>query len=383
MANKLRASHIIVESATERFKIVSLYTPARPDTIPGLDPLSAIPSMTLRYPIADPPRPGTLKVIAPGVKWLRVPLPMQLDHINLYLLEDHDGWFIVDTGMDTPETENYWRMVFANELHGKPVKGVIVTHLHPDHIGKAAWLTEYWQAPLYMSVREHAAVEDFLHLRDRRLTPDEERFYLEAGATEQQLAYIAEIFTKHKSFAVPELDVVIRGGDTLSIGGRNWQLMEGRGHSPEHICLYCQELELLLSGDHILPNISPNISVWAGKPDQNPLLDYLETLIPFKHLPAATLVLPAHNMPFYGIAERITELIDHHLAHLANIEQACATPKTIIELLPVLFSRELTGIHYVVGICECAAHINYLLHTHRLCAERHGNGALYYRTVSA
>src|ERR1051325_1263023 len=120
----------------------------------------------LRFPCGDVPEPGTIKNVAPGIYWLRMPLPFQLNHINLWLVEDGDGWTIVDTGINTPETRALWEKIFTDKLGGKPVKRVIATHLHPDHVGLAGWLCSRWGAQLWMTLGEYmsaiAARNDFI-----------------------------------------------------------------------------------------------------------------------------------------------------------------------------------------------------------------------------
>ncbi|MBT7451482.1 MAG: MBL fold metallo-hydrolase, partial [Rhodospirillaceae bacterium] len=102
------------------------------------------PSIELTYPLDELPEPGGLVRVAPGVFWLRMPLPIALNHINLWLLEDDDGWTIVDTGIGTDETKELWEQLFEKHLNNKPVKRLIVTHMHPDHIGLAGWLVDKW-----------------------------------------------------------------------------------------------------------------------------------------------------------------------------------------------------------------------------------------------
>jgi glyoxylase-like metal-dependent hydrolase (beta-lactamase superfamily II) len=122
--------------------------------------------MALEHPWSEPPAAAQTIEVAPGVRWLRMPLPFQLDHINLWLLADGDGWTAVDTGVALAPTRERWEQLFAHGLEGKPIRRVLVTHFHPDHIGNASWLTERWSADLWCTQTEWLAAEYALRSRD-------------------------------------------------------------------------------------------------------------------------------------------------------------------------------------------------------------------------
>ncbi len=111
------------------------------------------------YPYEDSPAPGILREVGPGGFWLRMPLPFALEHINLWLLADNDGWTIVDCGFGTDETRDLWHAISSKQLHGKRVTRIVVTHFHPDHFGLAGWLAAHWQAPVLMSEPEYIAAQ--------------------------------------------------------------------------------------------------------------------------------------------------------------------------------------------------------------------------------
>lgn len=327
------------------------------------------------------PEAGSWTPIAEGVYWLRMPLPFDLDHINLYLLEDVDGWFVVDTGLGTETTKKHWTALF--EKLDKPVKGVIVTHMHPDHIGNAGWITEQFQVPLWMTQAEYYTGRALLSVRSDASRWSDEAFFKAAGLNEDD---IHNAVYGNKGFAsvispIPLAYNRLQQGTILEINGNRWEVMIGRGHSPEHACLYCQERHLLLSGDHVLPAISPNIGVYSTEPESNPLADYLQTLAPMKALPAKTLVLPAHNQPFYGLHERVQSLIDHHKEHLDRLLDACRERKTVVECLPVLFTRKLTGRNVYFALAECLSHLNLLFSEGRIIRVME-DGVHHYQTVS-
>jgi len=314
------------------------------------------------YPDYLLPQTSDVTLVAEGIYWLRMPLPFELNHINLYLLEDHDGWYILDTGIGDDDTRQAWEKLFKEHLGEKPVKGVIVTHMHPDHMGQAGFLTELWRAPLLMSQAE------FLTARALSAPPTDasqwpvKEYYHRAGLDPAALDSAMQRESGFASIVTPLTRSYqrLQEGQLLSILGRSWRVMIGRGHSPEHVCLYCDELKLLISGDHILPAITPNISVFAAEPDANPLADYLQTLQPFTQLPAETLVLPAHNRPFTGLHKRVAYLEDHHQQKLNDLLIACQEEQTALALVPTMFKRELNAQQMMFALGECLSHLNYL-----------------------
>ena len=318
----------------------------------------------LQFPVTAPPRPGEALAIASGVWWLRMPLPFALDHINLWLLEDDPGWTIVDTGYATAETKGLWERIFAEQLGRRPVTRVIVTHYHPDHIGLADWLTRRWQVPLWITEKEwlYARVmsrgaDDFAPVR---------RSFAHRTGLDQAAS---EIFAQRENSyrrgvpSVPASFQRLRDGMTIGIGGRQWNVVVGEGHAPELACLYCAETGVLISGDQVLPKISPNISVQAHEPDDDPLARYLASLAKLQEaVPAEALVLPSHNLPFHGLHARIASLAAHHRARCDEVVAACAAPKTAMQMVPVLFRRSLDPHQLGFALGEALAHLNYLMH---------------------
>ena len=339
-------------------------------------------SKTLVYPFEQPPKYGTSLEVAPGVRWLRMPLPMSLDHINLYLLEGEQGWTIVDTGIRGEETRNLWEDIFASELNGKPVDQIICTHMHPDHTGQAGFLSERWRAPLMMSYSEYyqsrlmgTMMRDGGHWQMID-------YFDRAGMSPDFLERMAEM---RNSFApepedlpVPPSYVRLTDGQEIAIGQGTWQVITGKGHSPEHVCLYNRQEKLLVSGDQILPVITSNVSVMPTEPFADPLTGWLESHEKFKTaLPNDVLVLPAHNEPFYGVQERLQDLIDHHEDRMLIIEENCVEPRMAVDLLPHLFKRKLEGQSMFMGLGECIAHLNCLLVRGRIKRTQEGPHYLY------
>jgi glyoxylase-like metal-dependent hydrolase (beta-lactamase superfamily II) len=317
----------------------------------------------LHFPVTTPPSPGETIQIAPGILWLRMRLPFRLDHINLWLIDDGPSWTAVDTGFALPETREAWQRIFAAELGGRPIGRVIVTHYHPDHIGLAGWLTEHWQAPLWTTEKEwlHAR----MHSQDggedsARLRHD---FAHRAGLDAETATIFAERQGNYRR-GVPSVPASYRRigeGAAIIIGGREWRVLIGEGHAPEHACLYCAEAGVLIAGDQILPKISPNISVQAHEPDGDPLARYLASLARLRGaLPGDILVLPSHNLPFRGVHTRIDELAAHHRQRCAEVVAACERPLCAAELMPILFRRQLDRHQMGFALGEALAHLHYL-----------------------
>ena len=340
----------------------------------------------LRYPFAEHPTPGTTQELAPGVRWLTTPMPGSLSHINLYLLEDHDGWFVVDTGLNLPDTAEVWDQVFNNELGRKPVKGVICTHMHPDHIGQSAMITDRFRCPLYMTRTEYYQARSFSNNSgSHHQSWLGAEFYSRAGMPDDYLQQLEKMWSQRSSdgMSMPTMPSGyerLEDGQVLSIGGHDWQVVVGSGHSPEHACLYCAALKIMISGDQILPIITSNVSVHPTEPNANPLKAWMDSHDRFLSTPADTFILPAHNLPFYGVRERLRGLISHHDDRMLAIEEACREPQVAKDLLPVLFARELDPRQMMMALGEAIAHVHLLMHRNRIERQLHEDGR--YRFLS-
>jgi len=340
---------------------------------------------SLEYPWGTKQEPGTVTTIQPGVLWVRTAMPMALDHINLYALEDAAGWWIFDTGLRLDATREIWERVSAEHFGGKPVIGIICSHSHPDHVGMAGWFSTRWRAPLWMTHGEYYMALAFSRGSGDGPLWEAEEYYRRAGVPDDFL----ERFRKRtRSFGglvepLPRAFHCVRAGDTFEIGGSHWEVVIGRGHSPEHLCLLNRERALLLAGDQVIPHITPNVSVLAIEPEGNPLEDFLETTQRFLDLPDDVLVLPAHNTPFRGLHRRLQRLIAHHENHFAALEEACVIPHTALELLPALFRRPLDTEQTGLALGECIAHLHTLLARGRIARELDADGLYRYRTLDA
>jgi len=272
-------------------------------------------SNRIQYEFDTRPQTGETMEIAPGLFWLRMHLPFSLAHINVWLLDEGESWSVIDTGVAIDECKDIWKKAFADTMQGQPISRVIATHLHPDHIGCAGWLTDQFDAPLYMS-RDEYLLARILVADTGRPTPEEgDRFYIAAGFEHDQLEHYHRMFGMFGKFVaeLPESFHRLSDEDRLPIGAHEWEVIVGRGHSPEHVCLYCEELNVLISGDQLLPTISSNVSVFPTEPEADPLADWMSSLRMLKtRIPEDVLVLPAHGKPFRGAHIRLDELIDEH-----------------------------------------------------------------------
>ena len=335
----------------------------------------------VRYEFKDSPAAGETAAIAPGLYWLRMPLPFALTHINLWLIEDGDQWTVVDTGVDMEECRETWDKTFGGCMQDRPAGRVIVTHLHPDHVGNAGWLCDRFGAPLWMT-RDEYLLARVLVADTGRATPEEgDRFYTAAGFEPEQLDFYHKMFGLFGKYVseLPEAFRRIQDGDRIDIGPRQWEIIVGKGHSPEHACLYCEADNILISGDQLLPTISSNVSVFPTEPDANPLADWLQSLAHMKiRIPSDVLVLPAHGRPFRGAHERLDGLISEHHDGLAKLENLCKEPKRAVDAFPALFKSKIGNNNLIMATGESIAHLNYLLGQDRVTVERDGDGVDWY-----
>jgi len=344
----------------------------------------------LTYLLGDTqPAIGTAVEVAAGMRWVRLPLPFALDHINVWLVRDQidgrDGWTLIDCGIARDEVKAAWEQVFVQALDGLPILRVLVTHMHPDHVGLAHWLCARWQAPLWMTMTDYSVACLWSSQASQNVKggPGGEgavEHFASNGLTDPEALDSIRKRTNYYPSLVPDMPQQfhrILNGDRIDIGGHDWRVIVGYGHAPEHASLYCATHNVLIAGDMVLPRISTNVSVFAYEPLANPLPLYLNSLDAYGDLPQDTLILPSHGRPFLGLHERIAQQHAHHAERLDEVLQACAqAPRSAADILPVLFQRKLDFHQLTFAMGEALAHLHALYFEGKLRREAGADGVL-------
>src|SRR5512134_1362223 len=337
--------------------------------------------MSLEYPFPEIPAPGRTVEVAPGMHWLSMPLPFKLDHINLWLIEEEEGanagWTVVDTGIGNAETRALW-----NEILGdKQVTRVLLTHYHPDHAGNAAWLCERYGAELWTTQGEYLTAHA-VRTASAGYTPDAVlAVFRKNGLDEERAARMRGPRNRYADL-VPDFPHSYRRiieGDEITLGKHRWRAIVGHGHAPEHLSLYCQELNTVIAGDMLLSTISTNVSVWSIDPEGDPLRLFLDSVAGYRKLPEDVLVLPSHGKPFRGAHRRVGELEEHHQARFKDLENALKEkPRSAADLLAVLFRRPLDTHQTFFAMGEAIAHLHYLYYAGRAKRAQGKDGIMRY-----
>lgn len=338
--------------------------------------------MTIRYEFDARPETGDSMPIADGIHWLRMPLPFSLGHINLWLLEDDTGWAVVDTGIHTDHSKEVWQQTITALMAEKPIRHVVVTHLHPDHVGCAGWLTDEYDIDLWMTREEYLLCRVLVADTGRAAPEEGVSFYHAAGFPPEALTSYQKMFGMFGKYVapLPEAYMRLRHGDCLDFAGHRWQVVVGRGHSVEHACFYDAGRRLFISGDQLLPTISSNVSVYPTEPGANPLEDWLESLRMLKAtLPEDVLVLPAHGKPFRGAHGRLDELIREHLDGCDALLELCREPQRALDTFGALFKSRISDSNLIMATGEAIAHLNYLIRQGAIAREPDADGVNWYR----
>ncbi len=341
----------------------------------------------LDHPFDRVPEAEELFEVGTGVFWVRMPLDLTgLDHINLWLLADGEGWTLVDTGMNSDTIREHWDNIFADKLGGKPITRVICTHFHPDHMGLAGWVTEKFGCQLWMS-RGEWTFGRMVAGNSVDSSPEYVVDYYRAiGLKEDALDRIRSRGThsfRTMVWPIPQQFHRIKHDDNIKVGDHTWRIVKGTGHSPEHSCLVCDDLKLMISGDQVLPRITPHIGVYPDEPEGNPLQDYIDSLHELQALSDDLLVLPSHGDPFRGLHKRLAYLIDHHNERLDALEEFVVEPTRILSTLKVLFHRRLGDYEALLGLAEALAHLNCLIAQGRVARTTDDKGVWIFTRPSA
>ena len=323
----------------------------------------------LEYPCGEAPVPGLAREVAPGVLWVRMPLPSTLDHINLWVVRGAGGWAVFDTGMQTSDTADAWRRLCdsGGALAVGGIKSVLITHMHPDHVGMAGWLTRKFDCPLLMTRLEYLTCRVLVADTGREAPKDGVNFYRRAGWNDAALESYRTRFGGFGKwiYALPDSYRRLRDQERLPIGDFEWRVIVVSGHSPEHACFYNEGQKLLISGDQVLPKITSNVSLFPTEPNADPLGEWLDSIAKLRReVPDDVLVLPSHNEPFRGLHARLEYLADHHTRALDRLRTALEKPRRAIDVFASLFSRPINSEPELLGMAtgESLAHLNYLVH---------------------
>ncbi|WP_412509324.1 MBL fold metallo-hydrolase [Roseovarius sp. SYSU LYC5161] len=336
-------------------------------------------SAPLRTPWDVPPGHGEAITLAEGVLWIRLPLPMALDHVNIYALDEGDSWTVVDTGIHSKRTVALWEQVLAGPLRGRPVGRVILTHHHPDHIGMAGWLMARFGAELVTTRTAWLMARMLILDVEERPTEQALAFWRAAGMDPE--IHEARKHERPYNFAdtswpLPVGYTRLKQGDTIRAGGRTWDVHIGNGHAPEHLTLWSRDDSLVIAGDQIISSISPNIGVYPTEPEADPVTDWLEACGRLARLAREDhLVLSGHKLPFTGLPVRMRQLIENHHGALDRLRAHLATPRTAAECFAPLFKRRIDTGTYGLALVEAVAHLNHLHQAGEVTRERRGDGA--------
>ncbi|WBU53171.1 MBL fold metallo-hydrolase [Paracoccus sp. SCSIO 75233] len=318
----------------------------------------------ISHPWAEPPAQGDAVEVADGVLWMRQPLPMKLDHVNVYAFEDGDGWTVVDTGFDSRKSRAIWQVLLDEPLQGRPVHRVIATHHHPDHLGLAGWFMDHG-AELW-TTRTAWLMARMLVLDEQPVpTPETISFWRAAGMPPELVAKRAGerpfnfVDSVH---AIPPGYTRLIDGETVRFGGRDWLIATGDGHAPEHATFWSQQDDLVIGGDQLLPGISPNLGVYPTEPKANPVGEWLDSCTRFSELAEDRhLVLPGHKLPFRGLPLRLTQMRENHVSALERLRVALGeSPRSAVGCFPLLFKRPIGEGEFGLALVEAVAHLNYL-----------------------
>ena len=333
----------------------------------------------IHYPHETPPAKGTAREIADGILWIRLSMPLGLDHVNVYALREPNGWTVIDTGLDTKLNRREWAAIITDDLRGDPILRVVVTHHHPDHVGLAGWFMA--QGAELLMTRTAWLTARMLTL-DEEPTPSPEAVSFWRGAGMDEALLSKRLDNRPFNFCdtvypLPLGFTRLEEGAVHRLGGRDWVVHLGQGHAPDHATLWCQDAPLVLAGDQLLPSISPNLGVYPTEPMADPVAEWLESCARFETMAREDhLVLPGHKLPYHGLPARLAQLSDNHHGALARLrEHLRAEPRTAVDCFAPLFKRQIDEATYGLAMVEAVAHLNHLYHLGEVAREMDARGA--------
>ena len=318
--------------------------------------------------------------VAEGILWFRLPMPIALDHINIYLLDDGDSWVLIDTGLADTKSIEIWTNILKKYLSKRPIQKIIGTHFHPDHVGLAGWLIERTDAEFWMTQIEWLSARQAYLTVDSGASQAMSAFYKKANLKPDLIKIYEDIGNDYRSMVTPiPLEYErIEHSTSFKIGDRVWKPVFGSGHSPDHVSFYCEKDRIMLGGDMLLPRITPIIAVWWQEPNADPLKGYIEFLETLESIGSDALILPAHNRPYKELQTRAADLIFHHNERLEITYEACKNESSANSIMQKLFTRKLDPFQTRFAIGETIAHINNLLKKGTLKRRLDDDGVYFY-----
>ena len=326
------------------------------------------------------PKFGELTKIASDLYWAHFELPFRLNHVNLFLMDTPEGILILDAGLKSEHSEEHWEALLNGPLKSKKFAGIVITHYHPDHIGMAGWLQKKLNIKCYTTEKELFTAKTFRSMPDDEYAKIFRNVFVRAGMSEEDIIAKgpATRLYKNRVYELPEFEIIKAGHEFNSNDGK-WIVRTDSGHSPEHISLLDKERKLYLSGDFLLPRISPNISDNFFDPLDDRLGEYLKYLNEIQEIGSKTSVFPCHDWPFDEGAQRAKDLIKHHNHRLSLIIEALNKKSiTIMDSISIIFDRKIGDeqMHFAIG--EARAHLIHLDVTGQAKSEMDERGTVHY-----
>ncbi|MFZ5647510.1 MAG: MBL fold metallo-hydrolase [Bacillota bacterium] len=319
--------------------------------------------------------------VAPGIYRVELPLPFKLDHVNSYLFQGKNGWIVIDTGLNYPQSTGVWERALRDMgLKYGDIEGIYITHYHPDHYGASGWLQGLSGAPVFMHRTESYFV-DQMWKKGRVNIPVVGELFKENGMPPNLITEILDDMTSIWNLIQPYPSLsLLNGGETVEMGGRKFEVIHTPGHSDGHVCFFSADEGLLISGDHLLPKISSNIGLWPAS-HPNPLDLFLTSLERMCSLPVK-LVLPAHGPVITDCAGRVVELLEHHRQRLDQIAELAGTGSSAYQICVKLFGPSLSLHEIRFALTETLAHLAYLEGKSEVYSRLEGGVVIYRKSQS-
>ncbi len=337
----------------------------------------------IEFPFTDAPLPGEVLEVSSGIFWVRMPLPTLIDHVNVYILEGKEDLTVVDTGLNFDVCKNAWKEILGKLFKNKPVRNIIVTHHHPDHVGLVGWFKRNYSSEVFSS-RTSWLMARMLYL-DKQLKPSAQAidFWRKAGMDEENLTKRKTTKPFNYADVVSSIPLGFQNllpKQELILGDQRWRVEYGNGHAPDHITLWGVDKPVVIAGDQIIPGISPNLGVYPTEPFLDTASLWIKTCKEYQKLALSEhLVLPGHKLPFFGLRTRLAQLIQNHEGILSRIEKALNEEScTAVELFAPVYNRIIGTTEYGLALAETLGHLNYFRSLGRLSWIERDDGALIY-----